>query len=92
MISGSDVTKASWCTLSVTRTRVSVNEKALDSDVKTAAGRRTIPVDAHLVALLKAHDRQRKEERLRAGTLMRCPSGARPWWRAQAWLGSASTT
>ena len=53
--------------LRVVRAGLSVDGKAIESDVKTAAGRRTVPLDTRLVALLKAHDRAQKAERLHAG-------------------------
>ena len=53
--------------LVVTRTRVVVEGRAIDSAPKTKAGHRTIPLDASLVALLKAHRARQAEERLRAG-------------------------
>jgi integrase len=53
--------------LRVLRARLSVDGRAIESDVKTASGRRTVPLDSRLVALLKAHDRVQKTERLRAG-------------------------
>jgi integrase len=53
--------------LRVLRARLSVDGRAIESDVKTASGRRTVPLDGRLVALLKAHDRVQKTERLRAG-------------------------
>ena len=54
-------------TVRVERARLSVDGVAVESDVKTASGRRTVPLDPQLVALLRAHDRQQKSERLRAG-------------------------
>ncbi|HVV76327.1 MAG TPA: tyrosine-type recombinase/integrase [Mycobacteriales bacterium] len=50
--------------LRITRTRVSIGGKVIDSTPKTRAGRRRIPLDAGLIAVLKAHrDRQRFEAR-----------------------------
>lgn len=54
-------------TIQIVRSRVSVDGKALDSAPKTAAGRRTVPVDPQLVSLLRAHEKAQKTERLRAG-------------------------
>jgi len=54
-------------TIQITRTRISVNGKAMDSTPKTASGARTIPLDAQLVSLLRSHEKQQKTERLRAG-------------------------
>jgi hypothetical protein len=53
--------------LQVVRTLISVDGKALDSIPKTGAGRRTIPLDASLVALLRTHGVAQKAARLRAG-------------------------
>ena len=51
----------------INRTRVVVDGKAADSTPKTAAGRRSIPLDAHLVALLRAHKARQAAEKLAAG-------------------------
>jgi integrase len=53
--------------LSIVRTRVLVKGKESTSSPKTDAGRRTIPLDAQLVAALKAHKVRQKEERLQWG-------------------------
>jgi integrase len=62
-----DAVNLSEGTLQVTHTRVSVDGRATESIPKTEAGRRVIPLDAQLVALLHAHETQQKIERLRAG-------------------------
>jgi len=54
-------------TLAVTRTRITDQGKALESTPKTVAGRRVIPLDDRLVALLRARQVAQKEERLRFG-------------------------
>ena len=54
--------------LRINRTRVVVDGKALESAPKTAAGRRSIPLDALLVALLRQHKARQAAERLAAGT------------------------
>lgn len=54
-------------TLQIVRTRISVDGVALEGDVKTDAGRRTVPLDSYLVTLLRAHRKAQLEERLRAG-------------------------
>jgi integrase len=50
-------------TLRVIETRIVVDGHAQTSTPKTDSGRRTIPLDAHLVALLKAHKAAQREER-----------------------------
>lgn len=54
-------------TLRVVRTRVVVDDKAVDSAPKTRAGVRPIPLDAHLVKLLRAHKARQATEKLAAG-------------------------
>ena len=54
-------------TIQITRTRVSVDGKAMDSTPKTESGRRTVPLDASLIAMLRSHEVTQKTERLRAG-------------------------
>ena len=54
-------------TFQIVRTRISVDGKTVDSTPKTGAGRRQVPIDASLVALLRAHETRQKAERLRAG-------------------------
>lgn len=53
--------------LSISRTRVVVDGKAIDSAPKTAASRRTIPLDVELVSRLRAHRAAQSAERLAAG-------------------------
>jgi len=53
--------------LRIERTRVVVDGKAIDSVPKTAAGRRTVPLDASLVAPLRTHRTRQATERLGAG-------------------------
>jgi len=54
-------------TLTINRTRVVVDGKAIDSSPKTSAGRRSIPLDGSLVTLLRSHKAQQARERLAAG-------------------------
>jgi integrase len=54
-------------TWKLTRTRIVVDGKALDSTPKTAAGRRSIPLDARLVSLLRVHRARQATEKLSAG-------------------------
>ena len=63
-----------WCdvdletgVLSVVRTRVSVAYTVSESDPKTRSSRRTVTVDARVVAVLRAHRRRQLEERLAWG-------------------------
>jgi len=53
--------------VSIRRTRVMVDGKAADSTPKTAAGTRTVPLDAVLVAALKAHAARQGDECKAAG-------------------------
>jgi integrase len=55
-------------TFQIVRTRIAVDGKTIDSTPKTGAGRRLVPIDASLVALLRAHEARQKAERLRAGS------------------------
>ena len=48
-------------------TRISVGGKVVDSEAKTRAGKRTVPLDAGLVAMLRAHRRLQLEDRLAWG-------------------------
>ena len=52
--------------LRIIRTRVVVDGVATDSAPKTKAGKRPIPLDGRLVALLKAHKTRQGQERWRA--------------------------
>lgn len=54
-------------TIQITRTRITVDGKAMDSTPKTGAGRRTVPMDASLVSMLRVHEVAQKKERLKAG-------------------------
>jgi integrase len=54
-------------TLRINRARVTVEGKAVDSPPKTAAGRRSVPLDASLLSILRAHSAAQSRERLRAG-------------------------
>ncbi len=54
-------------TLRVARARVVVDAKVTDSMPKTKAGQRTIPLDPHLVALLRVHKARQATEQLAAG-------------------------
>ena len=54
-------------TLTVTHTRVMVGGRAEESTPKSRAGRRSVPLDEHLVDLLTTHRRAQRAERLRAG-------------------------
>jgi integrase len=51
----------------IVRTRILVDGQAADSLPKTSRGRRSIPLDPHLVALLRKHWARQGEERLAAG-------------------------
>jgi integrase len=53
--------------LRIVRTRVVVDGQVVESAPKTASSRRLMPLDAALVAELRAHRRRQLEERLRAG-------------------------
>ncbi len=53
--------------LRVVETVVVVDGKAVASEPKTGAGRRSIPLDTQLVALLRAHKARQAHERLAAG-------------------------
>ena len=53
--------------LRIVRTRVVVQGQVTESVPKTAAGRRSVPLDSILVAELRAHRARQLEERLRAG-------------------------
>ncbi len=53
--------------LRVTETRIVVGGEVLSSVPKTASGRRTLPLDDDLVAVLKAHRARQAVERLAAG-------------------------
>jgi integrase len=52
----------------INRSRVTVGGKPIDSVPKTASGRRSVPLDASLVALLKAHKAVQAAEQLAAGS------------------------
>jgi len=54
-------------TIRIEETLTIVNNKAATSTPKTAAGRRSIPIDSRLVALLRAHRRRQAAEKLAAG-------------------------
>ena len=54
-------------TLRIVRTRVLVDGKPVDSEPKTDAGRRTIPLDPSLVSCFRSHWVQQGTERLAAG-------------------------
>jgi integrase len=54
-------------TLRIEHTRTTVKGEAVSSLPKTGAGRRSISIDARLVALLRAHRRRQAAERLAAG-------------------------
>jgi integrase len=51
----------------INRTRVVVDGKAIDSIPKTAAGRRSIPLDPSLVTILRAHKATQGREKLVSG-------------------------
>jgi len=53
--------------LRIVATRISIGGRAVTSDPKTAAGRRSVPLDRGLVAVLRAHRRAQLEERLSWG-------------------------
>lgn len=54
-------------TIAVTRTRVVVDGKAIDSEPKTAYGVRSVPLDDALVSMLRSRRAQQASERLAAG-------------------------
>jgi integrase len=54
--------------LAITRTRVVVDGKAIDSEPKTAAGVRSVPLDPDLVAMLRKHQVRQGAERLATGS------------------------
>lgn len=54
-------------TLRIAETRISVAGKPTASKPKTASGRRTIPLDPTLVALLRSHRAMQAQKRLEAG-------------------------
>ncbi|SRR5579875_294383 len=53
--------------LAIVSTLLAVDGKPVPSQPKTASGRRSIPLDDKLVALLRSHEKAQKAERLRAG-------------------------
>jgi integrase len=53
--------------LSITRTRVLVDGKPVESEPKTEAGKRRVPLDDRLVAALRSHWARQGEERLAVG-------------------------
>lgn len=53
--------------LAIVHTRVSVDNVPTESDPKTNAGRRSLPLDETLVAEFRSHRRRQLEERLKAG-------------------------
>jgi integrase len=53
--------------LRIVHTRVMVDNKAIESDPKTSAGRRSVSLDSQLVAEFRSHRKRQLEERLRAG-------------------------
>ena len=53
--------------MSIRHTRVMVDAKAVTSTPKTAAGVRTVPLDAELVSALRAHRRRQAEECMKFG-------------------------
>jgi len=55
-------------TMRITHTRVTVEGQPIDSIPKTSAGRRAIPLDTSLVALLRAHKARQASEKLAAGS------------------------
>jgi integrase len=55
-------------TVTISRTRIVVDGKAVESSPKTASSRRSVPLDDLLVARLKAHRARQAAERLIAGS------------------------
>ena len=51
----------------IVRTRVIVDNRAVEPDPKTNSGRRSISLDARLVSEFRSHRERQIEERLRAG-------------------------
>jgi integrase len=54
--------------LTIASTRVVVDGVAMESTPKTAAGRRSVPLDTNLVGLLRKHKVVQSQEKLAAGT------------------------
>ncbi|HEY5092742.1 MAG TPA: site-specific integrase [Acidimicrobiales bacterium] len=54
-------------TLRINRARVTVEGRPIDSLPKTAAGRRSVPIDASLLPILRAHRTAQGRERLQSG-------------------------
>ncbi|HWE67499.1 MAG TPA: site-specific integrase, partial [Acidimicrobiales bacterium] len=52
--------------LRINRTRVTVEGRVIDSTPKTESGRRSIPLDASLVTILRKHQRRQAAEALKA--------------------------
>lgn len=65
-----DAVDLDGCSIQITRTRVLVDGAPVESVPKTEAGRRTIPLDASLVASLRSHKTRQGQER---------------WAAAEAW-------
>lgn len=54
-------------TLRIAHTRISIGGRVEESTPKTSAGKRTVPLDAGLVAILRAHRKRQTEAKLAAG-------------------------
>ncbi len=85
-------------TLVVAETRIVVDGRAMPSQPKTDAGRRTVPLDERLVALLRAHKANQGRERLAAGAVYEdagfviCDAIGKPYHpdTLSAWFESAA--
>jgi integrase len=55
--------------LRITRTRVLVDGQPVDSEPKTDAGKRRVPLDDHLVARLRSHKTGQRAEHMKAGVI-----------------------
>jgi integrase len=55
------------CVLRINRTRVTTAGEVIDSTPKTESGRRSVPLDPSLVALLRRHKARQAAEKLAAG-------------------------
>ena len=61
--------------LRITHTRVLVDGKPIDSEPKTDAGKRRIPLDDRLVATLRSHRARQGQEKWSAGEAAWAPGG-----------------
>jgi hypothetical protein len=66
----------------IDRARVVVDGKAIDSEPKTDAGRRSVPLDPSLVAILKTHKALQAAEKLAAAG---APTRTAIAWSPTSW-------